>query len=369
MYQLHLNQDFLWQKDRKHLRKCFRWKKMNVFCVPNYWFMAQNATLKKISVQLSLSISTVSRALSNHPDISENTKQKVRDLAALMEYEPNSYAINLRTNKSKVFGIIVPTISNLFYDSFIAAVEEEARKKGYSLMILQSGDDATQEIENLKICKQSRVDGIFISVSPNSQAGEIFLKFKEAGLPVILFDKVPELDFFDSVCVADEEAATIAAHTILKYKKKKVLALFGNPSLSITKKRKEAFLKVFEKEKKSSTATIQFCSSSEEAKQAVAGAIKKTPQPDHIFCMSDEILIGVMKCLNKSGLSVPKDISILAISNGVIPGLFKPEITYIETSAYELGKLAIERMLENMQGATAAKSIILPSRLIEGGSL
>ena len=331
--------------------------------------MAQNATLKKISAQLNLSISTVSRALSNHPDISENTKRKVRELAALMEYEPNTYAINLRTNKSKVFGVVVPTISNLFYDSFIAAVEEDARKNGYSLMILQSGDDPLQEIENLKICKHSRVDGIFISVSSDSHAGELFLKFKEAGLPVILFDKIPELDFFDSVCMADEEAAIIAAHTIIKHKKKNVLALFGNPNLSITKKRKDAFLKIVEKEKKEMATTIQFCSNSEEAKQAVAIAIKKTPRPDHIFCMSDEILIGAMKCLNKSGLAIPKDISVLAISNGIIPGLFNPEVTYIETSAYELGKLAIKRMLENMQGATAVKSIILPSRLIEGGSL
>jgi LacI family transcriptional regulator len=332
-------------------------------------FMSQNATLKKISEQLNLSISTVSRALSNHPDISENTKRKVRELAALVDYEPNTYAINLRTNKSKVFGMIVPTISNMFYESFIAAVEEDARKQGYSLMILQSGDDPLQEIENLKICKQSRVDGIFISVITDTRAGEIFQRFKEAGLPVVLFDKVPELDYFDSVCMADEEAATIAAHTIIKHKKKKILALFGNPNLSITKKRKEAFLKVFETEKKVADINIQYCSSAEETKDTVAKAIKKKPRPDHVFCMSDEILVGTMKCLNNSGLSIPDDISVLAISNGIIPSFFKPEITYIETSAHGLGKLAIKRMLENMQGSTDVKSIILPSRLVAGKSL
>lgn len=331
--------------------------------------MTQNATLKKISVQLNLSISTVSRALSNHPDISENTKLKVKALAALMEYVPNSYAINLRTNKSKVLAVIVPTISNLFYDSFIAAVEKKARQSGYSLMILQSGEDPQQEIENLKICKHSRVDGIFISVCPGTHASEIFLKFKEAALPVILFDKIPELDFFDSVCMADEEAAKIAAQTIIKYKKKKVLALFGNPAISITKKRKDAFLKILDEKKKNIKTTIQFCSSSIEAKQVVATAIMKTSRPDLIFCMSDEILIGAMKCLNKSGLIIPDDIAVLAISNGIIPSLFKPEITYIETSAHGLGTLAINRMLENLQGITSPQSIILPSRLIEGGSL
>ena len=331
--------------------------------------MAQTATLKKISVQLNLSISTISRALKNHPDISENTKQKVRELAALMEYEPNAYAVNLRTNKSKVFGMVVPAISNLFNDSFIAAVEEDARKNGYSLMILQSGDDPLQEIENLKICKQSRVDGIFISVIANSHAGEIFLKYKEAGLPVLFFDKTPDAVNFDSVCMADEEAAVIAANTIIKHKKKNILALFGNPELSITKKRKDAFLKALEKDTTGIIITTQFCVSSDEARQAVNKAIKKAPRPDHVFCMSDELLIGTMKSLHQAALSIPKDISVLAISNGLIPGLFNPEITYIETNGYQLGKLAIKRMLENMEAPTPPQSIILPSRLVEGGSL
>ena len=150
--------------------------------------MSQPATLKKISAQLNLSISTVSRALKNHPDISANTKRKVNELAALMEYEPNTYAINLRTNKSNVFGLIVPAISNMFYDSFIAAAEEGARKNGYSLMILQSGDDPLQEAENLKLCKHSRVDGIFISVAPESSSADIFLKYQKAGIPIIFFN-------------------------------------------------------------------------------------------------------------------------------------------------------------------------------------
>src|ERR1051326_4960550 len=102
--------------------------------------MSHKTTLKHISEQLHLSVSTVSRALKGHPDISLETREKVMHLAALLEYEPNTYAISLRTNKSKLFGLIVPEISNFFYHSFIASVEEESRKMGYSLLILQSGN-------------------------------------------------------------------------------------------------------------------------------------------------------------------------------------------------------------------------------------
>ena len=85
----------------------------------------QQSTLKKLSEALGISISTVSRALKDHPDISLNTKTKVKELAAAMEYEPNSYAVQLRTKQSNVLGILVPSIDNFFYDSFIAAVEDE----------------------------------------------------------------------------------------------------------------------------------------------------------------------------------------------------------------------------------------------------
>ncbi|MBL7748844.1 MAG: LacI family DNA-binding transcriptional regulator [Chitinophagaceae bacterium] len=330
--------------------------------------MGQTATLKKISEQLNLSISTISRALKNHPDISENTKRKVKELAVLMEYEPNSYAINLRTNKSKVFGLVVPDISNMFYDSFISAAEKDARKSGYSLLILQSGDDPLQEAENLKLCKHYRVDGILISVAPDSYSTELLAKYQEGGIPVVFFDKVPEAGAFDTICMADEEAATMAAHTILTYKKKNILALFGNAELSITKKRRDAFLKLLENEK-GLKIKVQYCSNTEEAKNYTTLATSQSRCPDHIFCMSDEILIGVMKSLKQSKLKIPEDVSVLAISNGFIPGLFNPEVTYIETSGYELGKLAIKRMLENMEGKTPPRSIILPSRLVEGGSL
>ncbi|MCX6316394.1 MAG: LacI family DNA-binding transcriptional regulator [Bacteroidetes bacterium] len=329
--------------------------------------MGQNATLKKISAQLNLSISTVSRALKNHPDISENTKRKVKELAALMEYEPNSYAINLRTNKSRVLGLIVPDISNMFNDSFIAAAETDARKSGYSLMILQSANDPQQEAENLKLCKHYRVDGILISQSAGSFSTELVNKYQEAGIPILFFDRVPESGNFDTVCMADEEAATIAAHTIITYKKKNVLALFGDPELSITKKRMEAFSRILEKHKNIET-DIRYCINSDEAKVHTTSALKNT-RPDHIFCMSDEILIGVMKALHQTKLRIPEDISILAMSNGFIPGLFKPEISYIETSGYELGKLAMKRMLENMDNKSAARAILLPARLVEGGSL
>ncbi len=94
--------------------------------------MRNNATLKKISDHLNVSISTVSRALKDHPDVSPDTKKRVRELADLLDYEPNAFAVNLRKKHSNIFGVIVPEIGNFFYHSFIQAIEEEARRIGYT---------------------------------------------------------------------------------------------------------------------------------------------------------------------------------------------------------------------------------------------
>lgn len=331
--------------------------------------MGQATTLKKISEKLNLSISTVSRALKDHPDISENTRRKVKELAALMEYEPNAFAVNLRTSKSKVLGVIVPNISNLFNETFIAAAENEARKNGYSLMILESGDDPVGEAENLKLCKHYRVDGIMISIASESQFSDTFKHYTDFGIPMLFFDRVPDSGNFDTVCMADEEAATMAANTIIKYQKKNVLALFGNGNISITRKRKAAFCKTLEKEDDKIKTAVVYCKNSLEAMEAVTLALKKKKKPDHIFCMSDELLVGTIKALHKMGIKIPGEVSVLAISNGFIPGLLNPEITFIETSGAKLGKLTVTRMLEKLQEKGPPKSILLPCRFVEGGSL
>ncbi|MEO7393993.1 MAG: LacI family DNA-binding transcriptional regulator, partial [Chitinophagaceae bacterium] len=125
----------------------------------------QQSTLKKLSEVLGISISTVSRALKDHPDISEKTKNKVKELATALEYEPNNHAVQLRTRQSNVLGILVPSIDNFFYDTFIAAVEEDARLHGYSLLIMQSRDKAQLETSNLHLFRKNMVMGVFAAIT------------------------------------------------------------------------------------------------------------------------------------------------------------------------------------------------------------
>lgn len=322
--------------------------------------------MKKLADMLNLSVSTVSRALKDHPDISAETRLKVKELALVLDYEPNTYAINLRTNHSKEFGVIVPAIASDFYQSFISSLEEEARLNGYSLIILQSGDNPLIELQNLKRCKQNRVSGIFISVTAKTNDVDNYLKLGEPPIPIVFFDKVPAYEACNKICVDDTHAAILAAEALILKKKKNILAVFGNDQLSITQKRLKAFDETFIKYNSDAAIAIYHASSTNEAFDV---AMKGLDGADAIFCMSDEILIGVMKAIQTLGLKIPNQVGVIAISGGLIPTFYYPQITYIETSGFKLAKMAFSKMLACVAGSAYIQELKIESVMVEGGSL
>ncbi len=329
----------------------------------------QKSTLKKLSQTLGISISTVSRALKNHPDISEATKVKVRELAELMEYEPNSQAVQLRTQKSNVLGILVPMIDNFFYDSFISAVEEEASRFGYTVLIMQSRDDVKVETSILDIFRRNGVMGLFVALSVGTEDMTPYTKLISLGIPVIFYDRVPEETGFLTVCMADEAAARIAAETIIEKNKKKVLALFGHPNLSISKLRQRSFMETFKSLSPRTTIDTDYPESSDISTRLALAALRSNKPPDVIFCMGDLILIGVMKAIHQLNLKVPSEVAIVSISNGLIPSMYNPVITYVETSGSKLGKLAFAQMFGSLQNQDILRSVSVESMLVRGGSI
>jgi LacI family transcriptional regulator len=329
----------------------------------------QQSTLKKLSEVLGISISTVSRALKDHPDIAQSTKAKVKELAEALEYEPNNYAVQLRTQQSNVLGILVPSIDNFFYDSFIAAVEEDARMHGYSVMIMQSRDRAELEASNLHLFRKNRIMGLFAAVSIETEDMTPFHKLEELKIPVVFVDRVAEVEGYHKVCMADAEATRIAAEAIIKKGKKRVLALFGHPHLSISKIRCATLKETFAEQSPQTKLNIEFCEGSAESKRIVLEALKGEDRPDVVFCMGDLHLMGAMYAVHHLKLKVPDEIAIISISNGLIPTLYDPKITYVETSGYKLGKLAFSQMHSCLKNQETEEEVIVESLLVEGGSL
>lgn len=326
----------------------------------------KNTTIFELSKILKLSPSTISRALKDHPDIAPETKTRVLELAKQLDYEPNLFAAGLRRSESREIGIIVPTLTGFFYDSFITAVEEEARQHKYTIVVMLSGDDPEMEQQNIRLCKQRRTDGIMVCVTSRTTDVSYFEKIQKQQLPILFFDKIPEMTEANTVCVADVVAAQMAAAELIHKNKSSVLSLFADTNFSITKKRLQAYQQAFHDAGKENHYTVQYALSSLEAERVVMDELSKKNY-DSIFCMSDEILIGTMKALQRLGKL--NQLGVIAISNGFFPTLYNPEVTYIETSGTKLGKLAFARMLELMKGDSSLKHLNVESVLVRGGSL
>jgi LacI family transcriptional regulator len=331
--------------------------------------MRNPATLKKISDHLSVSISTVSRALKDHQDVSEETKRRVKELAEMLDYEPNSFAINLRKKHSDLFAIIVPEISSYFYHSFIEAVEEEARQQGFAIMILQSRNSPEIETANLRLCRINHVAGVFIAVNSTKENLAAYKKIEDWDIPMVFFDKVPSEGPFNKVCMADEQAGAIAAQKILEAGYSKIIAVLGSESMSITHRRLMGLRKYLSQNAPSLRLEVIFTENGEAVPGLLENMLAFLDNDTAIFSMSDEILCGVIKFLNQNGLQFPKDAGLLTISNGFFPGLFSPQINYVETNGSKLGSLAFSRMKEIMDGKKFIRENLLGCHYFEGGSL
>lgn len=290
------------------------------------------------------------------------------ETAETLHYVPNLNAVNLRNKNSRVFGVMIPAITNAFYVSFINAVEEDARKNNYSLMILQSNDSSVKELEIINTCLQNRVQGLFACISPDTNNIDSFLKLAEMEIPVLFFDKVPAQPNCSKVCLDDAHAGELAAAELLKKGKENILALFGNKNMSITKRRVDGFLEELKKNKKGKVQ-VEYCVNTTESKNTTYQYFNKKNRPDAVFCMSDEILIGVMRTIQELKINYPDDCGVIAISEGYFPKIYFPEITYVETSGAKLGKICFEKMMMLLNKAEGQNEILVPSVLIPGGSL
>ena len=331
--------------------------------------MRNPATLKKISDHLSVSISTVSRALKDHQDVSEETKRRVKELAEMLDYEPNSFAINLRKKHSDLFAIIVPEISSFFYHSFIETVEELSRQKGFGVMILQSRNNPEIETANLRLCRINHVAGVFIAVNSSKENQPAYKKMEDWDIPMIFFDKVPSEGPFNKVCMADEQAGSLAAEKIAAAGYKTILAVMGSEMLSITHRRLKGLKSWLEKNAQGISLHLLYSENGSDLPELLKEKHALLQHDTAIFSMSDEILCGVIKYLNQNELKFPVDVGLLTISNGFFPHLFFPRVSYVETNGSKLGDLAFSRMREIMDGKKFIRENLLSCDYYEGASL
>ena len=172
-------------------------------------------TLNDIAEKLNISITTVSKALKDYPDVSKKTKRLVKETASLLNYKPNSFAVNLRTKESKTIGLIIPEIVHHFFSSVINGIINQAEKKGYLVIILQSNESYELEKKQIDLLLAKRVDGILISLANESTDYSHLNEILNQNVPLVMFDKIAKLVNCSKVIINDRQAAAIATQHLI----------------------------------------------------------------------------------------------------------------------------------------------------------
>lgn len=328
----------------------------------------KRATIKDIAAIAGVNVSTVSRALRDHPDIGLALRTKIKQLAHDMHYHPNMLAVQLRKQKSNTIGLIIPEANMYFIPSVIKGISHAVQKAGYRLLVLQSGESYEQELENVNICNEYGVEGLLISLTNETEHLDHLNDLNDAGIPIVLMDKVLANAIFDEVIIEDIQATQLCVNYLIETGCKRILGLFGNPNMMITNKRLEGFKQAIET-KIPELDIIYEHEFADNTFSAWACVEQVFPdfQPDAIFAMSDEILAGVIPALKKMKIKIPEQCSVIGISDGYLPKILDPQVSFLYHNGFALGNLAATHLLKKLANPLRndnQERLLLPTELI-----
>jgi LacI family transcriptional regulator len=328
--------------------------------------------LKKLAKELNLAVSTVSRALRDSHEISSQTKERVRELALKLGFQPNPHASSLRQNKSKTIAVIIPEIENNFFSQVINGIESITPSKGYHVLIYLSHEDYNKERDILQLLRNGRVDGIMISVSNTTNNYDHIDAWRQAGIPVVLFDRTSDELDVPNIMTNDAEMAFKATEHLLKRGCRNIAFLGMAGNLSISNRRKAGYLTALEKFKVSTTPLIvELTSKDYTNREILRNLFQNQGRPDGIFAAIEKFAVNTYEVCKEMNLHIPQDMKVISFSNLQAAALFDPALSTIIQPAYDIGREAASilfKLIEKKMLLPYEKKMILPSQLIERAS-
>ena len=329
----------------------------------------KDATLKQIALQLGISITTVSKALKNYTDVSEKTKKAVIDLATELNYTPNSFAVNLRTKESKTIGLIIPTVVHHFFSNVIEGILEEAEKRNYMVIILQSNENYELEKKQVALLLNKRVDGILISLSNGTGEFDHLKTILANKTPLVLFDKIAKIVNCSKVTINDRKAAYDAVTYLIKKGYKKIAHFRGSylPQNAIDrflgyKKALEDNNIIYD------SSLVYLCENNldfEDGYENAKKIITEHPDIDAIFAVTDLVAIGIIKYFNEIGIPIPKQIAVFGFSNWFMSSIISPKLTTIDQPGFEIGKKSATILFDEIHSKKNNEPIVFQSIELE----
>ena len=324
-------------------------------------------TIKDIARELGISPSTVSRALKNHPDISAETKKAVHELAEKLNYQPNIVALSLRHRKTNTIGVVIPEIVHYFFSTVISGIESVAYEAGYNVILTQSNESAQREATDLKALFNSRVDGMLISISRETNHYEHIESILAKDVPVVFFDRSYDNPNTSKVLVDDYEGAYEAVKHLIEQGCRRVAHLEMAPGLAIAEDRKRGYVDALKDHNlpvDEKLTIICPSGSLEDGQRAAEQLLSLKTLPDSIFANNDLLAFGAMQVIKKRGLKIPDDIAIVGYSNWFFSALTDPPLSSVHQPGFEMGMEAARLLISQIEMKEKGGKEIVPEKKV-----
>jgi LacI family transcriptional regulator len=333
---------------------------------------SSHITIKDIARELGVSPSTVSRALKDHPDISQATKIQVRELVEKLRYKPNAVALSLRSRKSHTIAVVIPEIVHHFFSSVISGIEKVAMGAGYNVMIFQSNESYEREVSIAESLLGSQADGVLVSISKTSHQFAHFKELISEGIPLVFFDRACEEIESDKVVVDDFNGAFNAVEHLIKTGCRRIAHFAAPQHLQIGYQRKRGYISALEKNGiEPDEALMVKCDTLEEALEITPGIMRLDHPPDAIFAVNDLTATGAMKVLKQMRYRIPEDVSLVGFTDGLVAVVTDPPLTTVSQHGFEMGIKATEmllRRIDALQDDFPAQTEVIHTDLVIRGT-
>jgi len=335
--------------------------------------MKRKLTLKQIARELDVSVSTVSKALRDSVEISEDTRQKIKAFAKLYNYKPNNIALSLKNRKTKTIGVIIPEIIHHFFTTVISGIEQVANEKGYHVIICMSNNSFDKEVINMELLANGSTDGFIISVAKETQQKGDYHHLQEVieqGMPMVMFDRVIDEINCDKVIIDDVIGAKEAVQHLIDIKCKNIALISTVDYVSVGKLRTQGYLEALSENGIGINNDLilkveDFDKSEQEIKQFLNGK-----NIDAVFAVNEHFAIYAIKAFTDQGLKVPDDVSVVGFTNGELSKLFNPSLTTVSQHGAEIGAQAARLLIKKLESEeeSPVETIIVETELIERNS-
>lgn len=331
---------------------------------------SKEITIYDIAERLNLSPSTVSRGLRNHPAIRKKTITRIHEMAREMNYQQNTFASNLRSNRSNTIGVILPRFESSFLSSVVSGIEKVVRSKGYNLLVSQSYDSSELEKQNLKTLFNNRIEGLLINLTPETKNLTHLDLFIKKGIPVVLFDRVksPVGCGCTTVTIDNRQAGYDVTSHLISQGCRRIVYLGENTTCPVFGERAKGYWDALAEQgiETDPELVIEGHLNTETGARVVDRILNMKKRPDGIFCGNDMSAASLMFELKQRGIKIPGDIAISGFNNTYLSGILEPSLTTVKYPADEMGRIAADSLMEilDQESQVATQNVLLKHELI-----